>query len=212
MTQEMKYENWFLIHSGMKKAVNPTKGGFLSVMTAGLTKITEEIKKDQKTKPKPKEKKKVKEGKTPYEKWFYKNCDNNNEPDLSEINSHDYPKWFEKHCIKKAPEPKYSSQYEAWFFRNCDNRNLPTISKADAHDYSTWFEKHSTKRAQFDNDKSYKAWFERNCDSKNPGVMPSPVLTYELWFDKHCTPPTPVKCESVKHEPYDEWFKRHANK
>ena len=42
--------------------------------------------------------------------------------------------------------------------------------------------------------------------------MPSPVLTYEQWFDKHCTPPTPVKCESVKHEPYDEWFKRHANK
>ena len=115
-----------------------------------------------------------------------------------------------KASTKKAPEPKYSSPYEAWFFGNCDNRNLPTVSKADANDYSTWFEKHSTKRAEFKCDKSYEAWFERNCDSKNPGIIPSPVLTFEKWFDKHSTTSLPVKCKNVKHEPYNDWFARHS--
>ena len=200
MTHEMKYDNWFLIHSGMKKAVNPTKGGFLSTVSASLTKVSNEVKKEEK-----KEK-----GTTLYEKWFYRNCDNNNIPDLSEINSHDYAAWFERHCIKKAPEPKYSSPYEAWFFRNCDNRNIPDVSKVDEHDYATWFKKHCIKRAPETCDKSYAAWFERNSDSKNPGVMPAPVLTYSQWFDKHRTPSEPIKCECVKHEPYDEWFKRHS--
>ena len=40
MTQEMKYDNWFLIHSGLKKPVNPTKGGFLSAVSAKLNKVT----------------------------------------------------------------------------------------------------------------------------------------------------------------------------
>ena len=59
-------------------------------------------------------------------------------------------------------------------------------------------------------DNSYEGWFERNCDSKNPGVMPAPVLTYEQWFAKHCTPSEPVKFQNVKHAPYEEWFKNHA--
>ena len=212
MTHEMKYENWFLIHSGMKSAVNPTKGGFLSTVKASLNKVSNEVKeKETKEKPKekPKEEKKEK-GTTLYEKWFYRNCDNNNIPDLSEINSHDYPTWFERHCIKRAAEPKYSSPYEAWFFRNCDNRNLPTVTKVDSHDYATWFKKHSVKRAPCTCDKSYAAWFARNCDSKNPGVMPAPVLTYSQWFAKHRTPSVPIKLDSVKHEPYLEWFNRHS--
>ena len=89
----------------IEKAVNPTKGGFLLAMQNGLNKITNDIKKSQKPKPKPKESKKVEKGSTPYEKWFYRNCDNNNEPNLSEINTHDYTTWFEKHSTKKAPEP-----------------------------------------------------------------------------------------------------------
>ena len=42
--------------------------------------------------------------------------------------------------------------------------------------------------------------------------MPTPVLTYEQWFAKHATPSEPVKCQctETKHEPYDEWFKRHS--
>ena len=78
------------------------------------------------------------------------------------------------------------------------------------HDYPSWFERHCIKRAPQTCDKSYDAWFQRNCDSRNPGVMPAPVLTYAQWFDKHATPSQPVKCECVKHEPYDEWFKRHS--
>ena len=210
MTQEMKYENWFLIHSGMKKPVNPTKGGFLSTMSTSLSKAVNQIKVTQKPPKKPKEDKKVEKGSTPYEKWFYRNCDNNNIPDLSEINSHDYDAWFLRHCTKKAPEPKYSSPYEAWFYRNCDNKNIPDLNTIDSHDYTKWFEKHSIKRAPDTCDKSYAAWFERNSDSKNPGVMPEPVLTYEQWFAKHSTPSEAVKCENVKHEPYEEWFKRHS--
>ena len=216
MAQEMKYETWFLHHSGMKEKTF-TKGGFLSKMKAQLNTASTQPPESQKPKEKPEEKPKEKKEEkpkdsSPYANWFYKNCDNNNLPDLSEIKSHDYPSWFNRHATKRAPEPKYSSPYEAWFFRNCDNRNLPTVSKADAHDYSTWFKKHATKKAPCTCDKSYAAWFERNCDSKNPGIMPIPVLTYEQWFDKHCTPPTAgVKCECTKHEPYNEWFKKHSS-
>ena len=206
MAHEMKYEDWFIVHSGVQKPekkeekkeekkVTLTKGGFLSSIQSKLNTAA---------------KKPVEKGKTPYEKWFYRNCDNNNVPDLAEINSHDYEAWFLRHSTKRAPEPKYSSPYEAWFFRNCDNRNVPDVSKVDEHDYPTWFKKHSTKTAPQPVDKSYEAWFERNCDSKNPGVMPQPVLTYEQWFGKHSTPSLPVKCKCVKHEPYEEWFKRHS--
>ena len=206
MAHEMKYEDWFIVHSGVQKPekkeekkeekkITLTKGGFLSSIQSKLNTAA---------------KKPVEKGKTPYEKWFYRNCDNNNVPDLAEINSHDYEAWFLRHSTKRAPEPKYSSPYEAWFFRNCDNRNVPDVSKVDEHDYPTWFKKHSTKTAPQPVDKSYEAWFERNCDSKNPGVMPQPVLTYEQWFGKHSTPSLPVKCECVKHEPYEEWFKRHS--
>jgi hypothetical protein len=206
MAHEMKYEDWFIVHSGVQKPekkeekkeekkVTLTKGGFLSSIQSKLNTAA---------------KKPVEKGKTPYEKWFYRNCDNNNVPDLAEINSHDYEAWFLRHSTKRAPEPKYSSPYEAWFFRNCDNRNVPDVSKVDEHDYPTWFKKHCTKTAPQPVDKSYEAWFERNCDSKNPGVMPQPVLTYEQWFGKHSTPSLPVKCECVKHEPYEEWFKRHS--
>ena len=206
MAHEMKYEDWFIVHSGVQKPekkeekkeekkVTLTKGGFLSSIQSKLNTAA---------------KKPVEKGKTPYEKWFYRNCDNNNVPDLAEINSHDYEAWFLRHSTKRAPEPKYSSPYEAWFFRNCDNRKVPDVSKVDEHDYPTWFKKHCTKTAPQPVDKSYEAWFERNCDSKNPGVMPQPVLTYEQWFGKHSTPSLPVKCECVKHEPYEEWFKRHS--
>ncbi len=76
----------------IKKPVNPTKGGFLSTVSAKLNKVTGEMKETQKEpvqeklKEKPKEEKRI----TTYEKWFYKNWDNNNLPYLSEIISHDY--------------------------------------------------------------------------------------------------------------------------
>jgi len=76
----------------IKKLVNPTKGGFLSTVSAKLNKVTGEMKETQKEpvqeklKEKPKEEKRI----TTYEKWFYKNWDNNNLPYLSEIISHDY--------------------------------------------------------------------------------------------------------------------------
>ena len=40
--------------------------------------------------------------------------------------------------------------------------------------------------------------------------MPAPVLTYDQWFAKHCTPSEPIKLDSVKHEPYLDWFNRHS--
>ena len=149
MSKEKQYENWFMIHSGLKKP-SITKGGFLSVVGSELNKVKSEVTKAQKPeeKPKeekPKEEKKVEKGTTPYEKWFYRNCDSNNEPDLAEIKSHDYEAWFERHSTKRIPEPQYASAYEAWFFRNCDNRNIPDVSKVDLHDYDTWFKRHCVK-------------------------------------------------------------------
>ena len=183
-----------------------TKGGFLSGLKSKINKTAPPSNPEKKKEPE------IKKELTPYEQWFKRNCDNNNLPDLAEINSHDYESWFLRHSTKRAPDPKYSSPYEAWFFRNCDNRNIPDLSKVDQHDYTTWFKKHSVKSAPYTCDKSYEAWFERNRDSKNPGVNPEPVLTYEQWFCKHCTPSLPVKYECVKHEPYEGWFKRHSIK
>ena len=113
-----KYESWFEVHSGLKKPEPhaPTKGGFLMAVSSKLKEVSTTI-----PPSKPAEKPKEEKGVTKYEKWFYRNCDNNNVPDLSELTSHDYYAWFKKHCVQKAPEPKYASPYEAWFFHNCHN-------------------------------------------------------------------------------------------
>ena len=155
-----KYEDWFLIHSGKKPQSQSFLSGLKSKINSTLSEASQ--KKDQK-KEKPKEKEK---GETNYERWFYRNCDSNNEPDLAEIKAHDYDAWFSKHCIRRIRCPG-----------ECD--------------------------------KSYAAWFERNRDSRNPGVIKPAPMTYEQWFDKHRTPSVPVKTACVKHESYDEWFKRH---
>jgi len=193
----MSYENWFLIHSGLKKPEvhAPNKGGFLLKAASKLKEIEKIINAE-----KPKEEKGTtryeEKETTRYERWFYRNCDNNNIPDLSDLIAHDYYIWFEKHCVKRAPEPKYASTYEAWFFNNCDNRNIPDVSKITSLEYSNWLEKHATKTVSGPIDKSYRADLERNCDSKNPGVMSKPFLTYPQWFDKHSENSIPVKSES----------------
>ena len=154
-----KYEDWFAVHSGQKKK------SFLNAIKGTLSSINSEKPKEEK-KEKPKEKKE--KGENNYERWFYRNCDNNNEPNVAEIKSHDYTTWFEKHCIKR-------------------------------------------KKCSCDGDKSYSAWFERNKNNLNPGVYTPPPLTYEQWFKKHCTPSEHIEKISscVKHEPYEDWFKRH---
>ena len=207
MSKANKYESWFLVHSGLQKPVvpTPTKGGFLLTVSSKLKEVSAIV-----DTSKPAEKPKEEKGVTKYEKWFYRNCDNNNLPDLSELTTQDYYSWFKKHCVQKAPEPKYASAYEAWFFHNCDNRNIPDVAKITSHEYSHWFKNHATKTVAGPVDKSYEAWFERNRDSKNPGVMPKPVITYPQWFDIHCTPSLPVKSTPQKHEPYVNWFDKHS--
>ena len=37
---------------------------------------------------------------------------------MTKVDEHDYYSLFKKHCVQKAPEPKYASAYEAWFFHN----------------------------------------------------------------------------------------------
>ena len=158
------YHEWFLIHSGSKPQ---KKEGFLSAVKSKINDTKAEIaekKETQKEKPKPK----VEKGETNYERWFYRNCDNNNIPDLSEIKSHEYDPWFQKHCIRRIKNP-------------------------------------------IECDQSYAGWFERNRDSRNPGKYTPPPMTYAQWFDKHRTPSLPVKTTCTKHEPYEDWFKRHKN-
>ena len=158
MSSYSSYHEWFLIHSGSKKPQS-----FLSAVKSKIEETkSDSIKKEEK--PKPKEKKE--KGETNYERWFYRNCDNNNQPDVAEIKAHDYNAWFQRHCIKRI-------------------------------------------RSACELDKSYSAWFERNRDNRNPGVYTPAPLTYAQWFDKHRTPSAPCKTEEVKHESYDEWFKRH---
>ena len=151
------YEEWFLIHSGTK----PQTKNFLSALKSKLS-STASVSAPKTEKPREKKEK----GETNYERWFYRNCDNNNIPDLSDIKAHDYDAWFQRHCIKR-------------------------------------------KRCACKCAKSYAAWFERNRDSRNPGQYTRPPMTYDEWFDKHRTPSAPVKTCCVKHESYEDWFKKH---
>lgn len=36
-----------------------------------------------------------------YSKWFKRNCDNNNIPNLAEVHHRDYDAWFERHSEKR---------------------------------------------------------------------------------------------------------------
>ena len=138
----MNYDNWFLIHSGVKKAVNPTKGGFFASVQAKLTQVSGEIKEAKKAEEKPKEKAKEKpkeeKGTTPYEKWFYRNCDNNNIPDIDIIKSQDY-------------ESKTPLIYDDAILRNINNKS--DISKTN--DYAAWFQRHSIQNASFEYKNNY---------------------------------------------------------
>ena len=152
-----KYEEWFKIHSGAKKQ------SFLSVMKGKLNSISSE-KPTEKPKEKPKEKKE--KGETNYERWFYRNCDNNNIPDLAEIKAHDYVAWFERHCIRrKKCKCECDKSYNAWFERNKNNLN-PGVYTPPPPTYDQWFKKHRTpslpiKTTGIKHD-SYEEWFKKH--------------------------------------------------
>ena len=64
-----------------------------------------------------------------YEKWFYRNCDNNNTPELHIIKSQDYT-------------PKNDLLYENRIIENNDNE--PYVIKKNILDYAAWFQRHSS--------------------------------------------------------------------
>ena len=143
------YNSWFLAHSG-KEAQKC---------------LSQPCKSECPKKEKPKEKKE--KGESNYERWFYRNCDNNNLPDLAEIKSHDYDTWFHKHCIKrKKCCSDNDKSYAAWFERNRDNRNPGVVTKPPLT-YEEWFGKHRTpsipvKTECFKKHESYEDWFKRH--------------------------------------------------
>ena len=144
-----KYDDWFLVHSGkdaQKTIVLPTCKSECP---------------SQKEKPKEKKEK----GETNYERWFYRNCDSNNQPDLAEIKSHDYDIWFHKHCIKRVKSPlECDKSYAAWFERNRDSRNPGKITPPPMT-YDQWFKKHRTPSAPVKEEvkrESYEEWFKRH--------------------------------------------------
>ena len=143
------YRSWFLAHSG-KEAQKC---------------LSQPCKSECPKKDKPKEKKE--KGENNYERWFYRNCDNNNLPDLAEIKSHDYDTWFHKHCIKrKKCCSDNDKSYAAWFERNRDNRNPGVVTKPPLT-YEEWFGKHRTpsipvKTECVKKHESYEAWFKRH--------------------------------------------------
>ncbi len=153
------YNEWFLVHSGKK----PQSQNFLSAMKSKLESVSDSSKKVlQKEKPKEKKEK----GETNYERWFYRNCDNNNEPDLALIKEHDYNAWFERHCIRRIRSAcELDKSYSAWFERNRDNRN-PGVYTPAPMTYAQWFNKHRTPSAPI----------KCSCVKHEP---------YDKWFKKH---------------------------
>ena len=153
------YHEWFLVHSGKKPQ------SFLSGLKSKIDSTVAESSKKEPQKEKPKEKKE--KGETNYERWFYRNCDNNNLPDLAEIKSHDYDTWFHKHCIKrKKCCSDNDKSYAAWFERNRDNRNPGVVTKPPLT-YEEWFGKHRTpsipvKTECVKKHESYEDWFKRH--------------------------------------------------
>ena len=155
MTQ--KYEDWFLVHSGIKKE------SFLNVMKGTLNLVKTE-KPAERPKEKPKEKKE--KGETNYERWFYRNCDNNNIPDLTEIKSHDYAAWFDRHCIRRKKCKKTCDKsYSAWFERNKNDLN-PGVYTPPPLTYEQWFKKHRTPSEPIKTScvkhEPYDEWFKRH--------------------------------------------------
>ena len=150
------YHDWFMVHSGVK----PPSQSFLSAVKSKLDSSSSQS--APKTE-KPKEKK-VK-GDNNYERWFYRNCDNNNIPDLAEIKSHDYNAWFERHCIRrKRCACECDKSYAAWFERNRDSRNPGKITPPPMT-YDQWFKKHRTPSAPVKEEvkrESYEKWFKRH--------------------------------------------------
>ena len=142
------YQSWFLAHSG-KEAQKC---------------LSQPCKSECPKKEKPKEKKE--KGENNYERWFYRNCDSNNEPDVAEIKSHDYDTWFNKHCIKRIRSPcECDKSYAGWFERNRDNRN-PGKYTPSPMTYEQWFCKHRTPsepvKTTCVKHESYKDWFNRH--------------------------------------------------
>ena len=152
-----KYEDWFLVHSGKKPQ------SFLSGLKTKIDSILSSSapKKEEPKKEKPKEK-----GENNYERWFYRNCDSNNEPDVAEIKSHDYDTWFNKHCIKRIRSPcECDKSYAGWFERNRDTRN-PGKYTPSPMTYEQWFCKHRTPsetvKTTCVKHESYEDWFNRH--------------------------------------------------
>ena len=142
------YRSWFLAHSG-KEAQKC---------------LSQPCKSECPKKEKPKEKKE--KGENNYERWFYRNCDSNNEPDVAEIKSHDYDTWFNKHCIKRIRSPcECDKSYAGWFERNRDNRN-PGKYTPSPMTYEQWFCKHRTPsepvKTTCVKHEPYKDWFNRH--------------------------------------------------
>ena len=152
------YHEWFLVHSGKKPQ------SFLSGLKSKIDSTVADSSKKVPQKEKPKEKKE--KGETNYERWFYRNCDNNNEPDLNEIKSHDYDAWFQRHSMKRIRSPlECDKSYAAWFERNRDNRN-PGKYTPSPMTYEQWFCKHRTPsepvKTTCVKHESYEAWFNRH--------------------------------------------------
>ena len=152
-----KYEDWFLVHSGKKPQ------SFLSGLK---TKIDSTLSSSAPKKEEPKKEKPKEKGENNYERWFYRNCDSNNEPDVAEIKSHDYDTWFNKHCIKRIRSPcECDKSYAGWFERNRDNRN-PGKYTPSPMTYEQWFCKHRTPsepvKTTCVKHEPYKDWFNRH--------------------------------------------------
>lgn len=203
------YAEWFEIHSGLKKPE----------VTAKIEEVTSEKKPEAPKKPAEQEK-----GVTPYEKWFYRNCDSNNEPNLEAIRNKEYSSWFARHSTKGTPLVELGDNpYAKWFYRHSDPKyDVGNVVEVD-NSYDGWFKRHSEKRTGFAKKGDYSEWFDRHARKGEINLEAAlkeaeketenkPALPYCCWFKKHSEPSTiEVKVKEVEvKENYEDWFKRHS--
>lgn len=133
--EESKNDELYLVNSGIKILKNFEKEEYLSPNKSLHEKYSKEVIKEEIIKDK---------RRNAYEKWFFRNCDNNNIPEINKGDLQDVNDDISRYDANEILEPKYFSSNESIALRNC--KNISEERNEDTNDYVAWFKRHSIQR------------------------------------------------------------------
>jgi hypothetical protein len=135
--EESKNDKLCLVNSGLKNIKDFEKEEYLSRMKSLQDKYSKEVNKKEVEKDK---------RRIAYEKWFFRNCDNNKIPEINKRDLKDCDDDISRYDINEILETKYFSSNESIALENCKNNNKADEKNVDTNDYVAWFKRHSIQR------------------------------------------------------------------